>query len=60
MTLVDDSSFIFNKMENYDVFKVDKILYPFISKTLNLIIIALAIYMIAEKWEYNLKALLQV
>ncbi|GAA0124075.1 MAG: mechanosensitive ion channel family protein [Clostridium argentinense] len=55
MNLVDDSSFIFNKMENYDV-KVDKILYPFISKTLNLIIIALAIYMIAEKWEYNLKA----
>lgn len=55
MNLVDDSSFIFNKMENYDV-KVDKILYPFISKTLNLIIIALAIYIIAEKWEYNLKA----
>lgn len=55
MNLAEDSSLIFDKMENYDV-KVDKILYPFISKTLKLIIIALAIYMIAEKWEYNLKA----
>ena len=38
----------------YDV-KVDKILFPFIAKTIRLIIVALAITIIAEKWGYNIQ-----
>ncbi|MBU3102368.1 mechanosensitive ion channel family protein [Clostridium sp. DSM 17811] len=53
--LTGESSLLFERMHKaYDV-KVDKILFPFISKTLRLIIIALAITIIAEKWGYNLQ-----
>ena len=38
----------------YDI-KVDKILFPFMSKTLRLILIALAITIIAETWGYNIQ-----
>lgn len=54
--LTGDSSLLFEKMHKaYDV-KVDNILFPFISKTLRLIIVALAITIIAEKWGYNIQA----
>ena len=53
--LTGDSSLLFEKMHRaYDV-KVDNILFPFISKTLRLIIVALAITIIAEKWGYNIQ-----
>ncbi|MBU3179403.1 mechanosensitive ion channel family protein [Clostridium estertheticum] len=53
--LTGESSLLFERMHKaYDV-KVDKILFPFISKTLRLILIALAITIIAEKWGYNLQ-----
>ena len=53
--LTGDSSLLFEKMHKaYDV-KVDNILFPFISKTLRLIIVALAITIIAEKWGYNIQ-----
>ena len=38
----------------YDV-KMDKILFPFISKILKLILLALVITVIAEKWGYNIQ-----
>lgn len=38
----------------YDI-KVDKILFPFISKILKLILLALLITIIAEKWGYNIQ-----
>ncbi|MBU3161575.1 mechanosensitive ion channel family protein [Clostridium frigoris] len=53
--LTGESSLLFERMHKaYDV-KVDKILFPFISKTLRLILIALAITIIAEKWGYNIQ-----
>ncbi len=53
--LTGDSSLLFERMhKNYDV-KVDNILFPFISKTLKLIIVALAITIIAEKWGYSIQ-----
>lgn len=54
--LTGESSLLFEKMhKTYDM-KVDKILFPFISKTLTLLVIALAITIIAEKWGYNIQA----
>lgn len=53
--LSGESSLLFERMHKaYDI-KVDKILFPFISKTLTLVIIALAITIIAEKWGYNIQ-----
>ena len=53
--LTGDSSMLFQKMHKaYDV-KVDKILFPFISKILKLLLLALAITIIAEKWGYNIQ-----
>ncbi|WP_291644765.1 mechanosensitive ion channel family protein [Clostridium sp.] len=48
--LTEESSVLFEKMHKaYDI-KVDKILFPFISKILRFIIIALAINVIADIW----------
>jgi MscS family membrane protein len=48
--LTEESSLLFEKMHKaYDI-KMDKILFPFISKTLRLILIALDINIIAEIW----------
>jgi MscS family membrane protein len=53
--LTGESSVLFEKMHKaYDI-KVDKILFPFMSKALRLIIVALAITIIAEKWGYNIQ-----
>lgn len=53
--LTGESSLLFERMHKaYDV-KVDKILFPFISKTLRLILVALVITIIAEKWGYNVQ-----
>jgi len=53
--LTGESSLLFDKMHKaYDI-KVDKILFPFISKTLRLILVALVITIIAEKWGYNIQ-----
>ncbi|WP_298836588.1 mechanosensitive ion channel family protein [Clostridium sp.] len=53
--LTGESSLLFERMHKaYDI-KVDKILFPFISKTLRLILIALAVTIIAEKWGYNIQ-----
>lgn len=53
--LTGESSLLFEKMHKaYDV-KVDKILFPFISKILKLILLALVITIIAEKWGYNIQ-----
>ncbi|MCB2295512.1 mechanosensitive ion channel family protein [Clostridium algoriphilum] len=53
--LTGESSLLFERMHKaYDV-KVDKILFPFISKTLKLILLALVITIIAEKWGYNIQ-----
>ena len=53
--LTGESSLLFERMHKaYDI-KVDKILFPFISKTLTLTVIALAITIIAEKWGYNIQ-----
>jgi MscS family membrane protein len=48
--LTEESSVLFEKMHKaYDI-KVDKILFPFISKILRFILIALAINIIADIW----------
>lgn len=53
--LTGESSLLFDRMHKaYDV-KVDKILFPFISKTLRLILVSLVITIIAEKWGYNVQ-----
>jgi len=53
--LTGESSLLFEKMHKaYDI-KVDKILFPFISKILRLILLALVITIIAEKWGYNIQ-----
>ena len=53
--LTGESSLLFDRMHKaYDV-KVDKILFPFMSKTLRLILVALVITIIAEKWGYNVQ-----
>ncbi|MGH4121344.1 MAG: mechanosensitive ion channel family protein [Clostridium sp.] len=53
--LTGESSVLFERMHKaYDI-KVDKILFPFLSKTLRLIVVALAITIIAEKWGYNIQ-----
>ena len=53
--LTAESSLLFERMHKaYDI-KVDKILFPFISKTLRLILVALVITTIAEKWGYNIQ-----
>ncbi len=53
--LTGESSLLFERMHKaYDV-KVDKILFPFIAKTIRLILVALAITTIAEKWGYNIQ-----
>ncbi len=53
--LTEESSLLFEKMHKaYDI-KVDKVLFPFVSKTLKLILLALVITIIAEKWGYNIQ-----
>ena len=53
--LTGESSVLFERMHKaYDI-KVDKVLFPFMSKTLRLIVLALAITIIAEKWGYNIQ-----
>ncbi|WAG68865.1 mechanosensitive ion channel family protein [Clostridium sp. CF011] len=53
--LTGESSLLFERMHKaYDV-KVDKILFPFISKTLRMMLVALVITIIAEKWGYNIQ-----
>ena len=53
--LTAESSLLFERMHKaYDI-KVDKILFPFISKTLRLVLVALVITIIAEKWGYNIQ-----
>lgn len=53
--LTDESSLLFDKMHTFYDVKVDIILFPFISKTLRLIIVAIAITIIAEKWGYDIQ-----
>ena len=53
--LTGESSLLFERMHKaYDI-KVDKILFPFISKILRLILVALVITIVAEKWGYNIQ-----
>ena len=53
--LTEESSLLFEKMHKaYDI-KVDKILFPFMSKTLRLVLVALVITTIAETWGYNIQ-----
>lgn len=53
--LTGESSVLFERMHKaYDI-KVDKVLFPFLSKTLRILVIALAITIIAEKWGYNIQ-----
>ena len=53
--LTGESSVLFERMHKaYDI-KVDKVLFPFMSKTLRLVLLALAITIIAEKWGYNIQ-----
>lgn len=53
--LTEESSLLFERMHKaYDI-KVDKILFPFMSKTLRLILVALVITIIAETWGYNIQ-----
>ena len=53
--LTEESSLLFEKMHKaYDI-KVDKILFPFMSKTLRLVLVALVITIIAETWGYNIQ-----
>ncbi len=53
--LMGESSVLFERMHKaYDI-KVDKILFPFMSKALRLILLALATTIIAEKWGYNIQ-----
>jgi len=53
--LTEESSVLFEKMHKaYDI-KVDKILFPFMSKTLRVVLIALVITMVAEIWGYNIQ-----
>ena len=53
--LTGESSVLFERMHKaYDI-KVDKILFPFMSKALRLILLALATTIIAEKWGYNIQ-----
>ena len=53
--LTAESSVLFERMHKaYDI-KVDKVLFPFMSKTLRLIVLALAITIVAEKWGYNIQ-----
>ena len=53
--LTDESSLLFDKMHSFYDIKVDKILFPFISKTIRLIILAIAITIVAEKWGYDIQ-----
>ena len=53
--LTGESSLLYDKMHSSYDMKVDKILFPFISKTLKLIIMALGITIIAEKWGYDIQ-----
>lgn len=53
--LTDESSLLYDKMHSSYDMKVDKILFPFISKTLKLIIMSLSITIIAEKWGYDIQ-----
>jgi len=53
--LTGESSLLFERMHKaYDI-KVDKILFPFISKVLRLILVALVITIVAQKWGYNIQ-----
>lgn len=53
--LTAESSLLFDKMHKaYDI-KVDKILFPFISKILKILLVALVITIIAEDWGYNVQ-----
>lgn len=53
--LTEESSLLFEKMHRaYDI-KVDKVLFPFMSKTLRLVLVALVITIIAETWGYNIQ-----
>ncbi|MFT5875079.1 MAG: MscS family membrane protein [Clostridium sp.] len=53
--LTEESSLLFEKMRKaYDI-KVDKILLPFMSKTLRLILVAFVITIVAETWGYNVQ-----
>ncbi|MBZ9684867.1 mechanosensitive ion channel family protein [Clostridium estertheticum] len=53
--LTGESSVLFERMHKaYDI-KVDKVLFPFLSKTLRLVFLALAFTIIAEKWGYNIQ-----
>jgi len=53
--LTGESSVLFERMHKaYDI-KVDKVLFPFLSKTLRIVVIALSITIIAEKWGYNIQ-----
>ena len=55
LNLTGESSVLFERMHKaYDI-KVDKVLFPFMSKTLRLVVLALAITIIAEKWGYNIQ-----
>ncbi|WP_291637481.1 mechanosensitive ion channel family protein [Clostridium sp.] len=53
--LTEESSLLFEKMRKaYDI-KVDKILLPFMSKTLRIILVAIVITIVAETWGYNIQ-----
>ena len=53
--LTSESSLLYDKMHSSYDMKVDKILFPFISKTIKIIIMALGITIIAQKWGYDIQ-----
>lgn len=54
LNLVGNHSLIGAGLENIFGVKFERILYPFVSKTLKVIIIALAISIIAGEWDYDI------
>lgn len=53
--LTGDYSLLFDKIKNKYGIKVDNVLFPFVSKCLRAVIIALAGIMVLDKWDYNIQ-----
>lgn len=53
--LTSQYSFLFEKIKTKVGINVDNIIFPFISKSLRIIIIALTITIVADKWGYNIQ-----
>lgn len=56
--LQDINSVLFEKLQNRFHVEVDKILLPFISKTLRIITVLLAITIVAQEWDYDINGLI--